>query len=103
MIKIDFLKKKKVFKKNNIQPDPNIYWMGVFYMSLALIFLAFIFGFYLFVKINREESPLPFDGDERLMKISKDRIERSLQVFREREDASNTIINSPAPVVDPSL
>ena len=103
MIKIDFLKKKKVFKKNNIQPNPNTYWMAVFYISLVLMALSFIFGLYLFLKINREEAPLPFDADERLTKIGKERIDKSLEVFQDREDISNLIINSPAPVVDPSL
>ena len=94
---------EKKFKKKTVLPNPNTYWMAIFFLSLALILVAFIFSFYLFTKINREEA-LPREGEkERLQKINPDRINKAIQVFEQREKTSDSIINSPAPVVDPSL
>lgn len=103
MIKIDFLKKKKVFVKTNTQPNPNVYWMAIFYLGFILTVAAFIFGFYLFVKVNQEEALPPLEKNEQLDKISKSRIDKVLEYFKEREKVSTQIINSPSPVVDPSF
>lgn len=103
MIKIDFLKKKKVFKKNNIQPNPNIYWMVIFFMGFFFTISVFIFTFYLFKKINKEEALPILKENKQLEKISKNRIDKVLEIFTKREEASNKILNSTSDVVDPSL
>jgi outer membrane lipoprotein-sorting protein len=99
----NFLKRKKMFKKNNVQPNPNIYWMVIFYTGFFLTILSFTLGFYSFSKINKEESLTPAVDNTELQKISKKRIDKVLNVFEVRKEASNQIINFSAPVVDPSL
>lgn len=103
MIKIDFLKRKKKFVKNNTQPDPNLYWIIIFNLGVILIILTLFFGFYFFVKINKEEVLFPLNENKQLEKISKKRINKILDIFNERREISNKIQNSSAPVVDPSL
>lgn len=106
MIKINllkFLKKKKKFVKNNTQPNPNLYWVIIFSLGLILMIISLIFSFYLFVKINKEEVLPPLDESEQLEKISKQRIDKILEIFIERKETSNRIQKLPSSVVDPSI
>ena len=102
-MKIDFLKRKKTFRKNKIQPNPNFYWTIIFSIAIILMVLAFIFSFYLFVKINKEETLIPLNMNKQLEKISKERIDTALEIFIKRSETSKKIRNSSSPVVDPSL
>ena len=103
MINLEFLKKKKVFKKNNVQPDPNIYWLVIFATGLVLIFMAFAFGLNFFLKINQETSlPVSLENS-RLKKISKERINKALEVFTLRKSVSDEILITPSGLVDPSI
>ena len=81
MVKIDFLKKKKVFVKNNRQPNPNIYWMIIFYVGFFLTLTVLIFSFFLFIRINKEEELPPLKENKQLEKISKTRIDKTLAVL----------------------
>lgn len=103
MINLDFLKKKKTFVKHSVQPDPNRYWILIFCLGTILTLASFAFGFYLFTAINTEEAAPNLSGTEQLEKISKARIDKVLEIFSEKEKASNKILNSKSPVVDPSL
>ena len=103
MIKIDFLKKKKVFVKNKRQPNANMYWAVIFYSGFVLTVAVFIFGFVLFQKVNQEEAVSLEKDMRQLEKIHKARIDKRLEVFREREKISNQIFNSSNTIVDPSL
>ena len=78
-------------------------WMIIFYLGFILTVFAFAFGLYLFLKINKENISLPPSEDQRLSKISKTRVDKILEIFEQRKKASSAIINSRAPVVDPSL
>lgn len=103
MLKIDFLKRKKIFIKNNIEPNSNMYWMIIFYVGFVLIIVSFIFGFYLFATVNKEEVlPSPMENRE-LEKISKQRIDKMLKLFTGKQEATDRILNSPTSSVDPSL
>ncbi len=99
----NFLKRKKIFRKNNTEPNPNIYWVFIFYGGLLLTILAFVFGFYLFMNINKEDNSSPIVNNKQLNKISPKRIDKILDLFHQREETSNTILSSPSPSVDPSL
>ncbi len=103
MLNLDFLKKKKKFKKHGDQPDPRIYWMIVFFVGFILTICAFVFGFYTFAGVNQEDLVLPTPPNKQLEKISKDRINKILSVFSEREENTNKILNEGVKVVDPSL
>ena len=69
----------------------------------AVIIVAYFFGYRLFLKINKE--PLLSGETESglVQTVKKERIEKSLEYFYERSQKSDQILNSSAPVVDPSL
>jgi hypothetical protein len=104
-IKFFKFKKEKSFKKEkeSIWLDINLYW------EFAVVFLIigtlayFIFGYYLFTGINKEFiAPIaPSTGQSAT--VNKDRIDKVLLFFSQREQASTQILNSSSPVVDPSL
>ena len=102
-MKIKFFKKENNFKKKDFTLNPNFYWkIAVMFIFFSTV-LSFFFGYRLFIKIN-QESILPItNNDEQLPIVNEDRIEKVLNYFSEREIKSNQILNSPAPVVDPSL
>lgn len=103
MIKIDFLKKKKVFIKDNVQPNPEPYWMGIFFLGFVFTIVAFIFGLFVFQNINKDEEVNSPINNKQLQKISKKRLDNTLSVFSDRQKVVNDIIKSSAGVVDPSL
>ena len=102
-MKIEILKIKKSFKKGGFHTNPNISWEFILCMALIVVLASFIFGFYLFKQIN-EEFVVPITNtDGQIEMVKKERIEKVLDYFSEREKKSTEILNSPAPIVDPSL
>lgn len=103
-MKIEFFKIKKSFKKGGFHTNPNISWGIVLCLALVLIGSFFIFGYYLFTLTDKEFVVLDSDienGQTRI--VTKERIDKSLEYFSERVKKSIQILNSPAPIVDPSL
>lgn len=103
MLNLNFLKKKRVFKKNNVLPNPSIHWIIVFCFGFVSAIFIFIFSFYLFVEVNKETLPYYPKDDRQLKKIDKKRVDQILEYFETKEKISNQILNSSAPVSDPSL
>lgn len=102
-MEIKFFKKEKSFKKKNLQFNPNLYWIWLVCSFFLAAFLALVFGFYLFIQVNKENLAVS-DGDTIVVeKIKKERIIQVLEYFSKREKKSNQIINSPSPIMDPSL
>ena len=99
---IDFLKKKKNFKKKNLELSPSFYWKLIVLLVFILILASFTFGYYLFNK-TREESVLTPGNLNRKQIIEKGRIEKVLGYFSLRQKKSIEILNSPTSIVDPSL
>jgi hypothetical protein len=99
---IKLLKKKKKFVKGGSGIKPDLYWRYILYTTFILIFLSCVFGIYLFMKINKE-SISPVLDTNRQDTIKKERIDKVLEYFTERENKSSEILNSPSPIVDPSL
>jgi hypothetical protein len=100
-ITLSFIKKKKkVFKKGSDQPDPAKYWKIALLVWAVLILGAFAFGYLLFAHVNSAPATLPAAAAPKT--VSKDRIDKILDYFSARDEASKEILNSPAPVVDPS-
>jgi len=103
MIKLDFLKKKKIFTKHGTQPDPNIFWMFIFYAGFLLTILSFVFGFYVFLRINKTDVLPEVNPNEQLKKISKDRLNKVLDIFVNREKNVEQILDTSTIVSDPSI
>ncbi len=102
-MQIKFFKREKHFKKKSGEINLDLYWSFIFFMGFFLTLVAFAFGLYLFREINKE-LVLPVGGiSSQFQTVKKERIEKALEYFSLRKQKSNQIINSPAPVVDPSL
>ena len=102
-MKIDFFKKENNFKKKEFAFKPNFYWKFTLLGTLLMVILVSFFGYYLFEQINKEFVLPTISDNGQVPTINTDRIEKVLNIFSERETKSNQILNSPAPVVDPSL
>ena len=100
---LNFFKTQKKFKKSEHQPNPDLYWRAILFVTFILIFLSFVFGAYLYLNINKEDflSTVEYNGQSK--KIGKDRIDEALEYFTERANKSENILNLPSPLIDPSL
>ncbi|OGI46121.1 hypothetical protein A2121_01200 [Candidatus Nomurabacteria bacterium GWB1_40_6] len=96
-------KKEKKFKKKDFTFNAYFYWKLAIVSAFFLIVSSFFFGYYLFTKINKEPNLSATPGGGQVPTIDKSRIEETFRVFSEREKKSAEILNSPAPIVDPSL
>ena len=102
-MQIKFFKKEKNFKKKNSGLSPNFYWKLAVCIMFAMTLVSSFFGYYLFRQIN-EEPILSVNGiSGQVETVKKERIEKVLEYFSLRKQQSNQIINSPSPIVDPSL
>lgn len=102
-MKIELFKIKKSFKKESFSVNPNTYFRFVVLIAFAVILVGFGFGFYAFKELGGEsvEKKDKSGGITELTK--KEKIDKVLEYFTERDRKSIEIINSPAPIVDPSL
>ena len=100
---IKFFKKRNSFKKKSEEINPSFHWIFIFFMGFLLTLTAFAFGFYLFKQINKEPILSVNSVSGQVETVKKERIEKILEYFSLRKKKSNQILNSPAPIVDPSL
>lgn len=99
---LKFLKIKKKFKKRETLIKPNLYWHYILFVTFLLMIAFCVLGFYLFIKTNNElDFPIiKSDGGEM---IQKERVDKFLEYFSEREEKTIEILNAPSFVIDPSL
>ncbi len=100
---IKFFKKENSFKKKDFKLNAGLYWKIFIGGTFVVILFIFYFGYNLFTQINQENVLPSTNGNTKIPIISQDRILKVLDVFSVREKTSTSIINSPVPVVDPSL
>jgi hypothetical protein len=102
-MEIKFFKREKHFEKEGSWLNLNLFWDIAVCLVLLSILGAMIFGYYLFMETIRESTPgdAPLAGQ--IETVKKDRIDKVLQYFSVQKQKSTQIINSPAPLVDPSL
>jgi len=102
-MQIKFLKKEKSFKKENMSLDLTLYWELAVSFVLAATIILLIFGYYLFLRINKEQVLPPGASSGQVETVKKENIQKALDYFSKREQKSNEILNSPFSVADPSL
>ncbi len=96
-------KDKKVFKKGSAEINPNPFWNVVLMFAAVMIVFAFSFTFFVFQRVNKEVISDSTGAGTQATVLPKERLEKILQYFQDREDKSKEIFNSPSPVIDPSL
>ncbi len=101
-MQIKFFKIKKSFKKHDLAFSSDFYWQLIVFIAVILILTSFAFGYYLFVQVDKE-TVISVDDTSGQPVIKKERLDKVLKYFSLREKKSNEILNSPSPVVDPSL
>lgn len=102
-MEIKIFKKERSFKKRNSELNPQLYWNLLVYLTLGSVLISALLGYRLFKEINRELPVSPQFDHSKSDLIKKERINKVLLYFSEREEKSNEIRNSPAPIIDPSL
>ncbi len=96
-------KEKKVFKKGSDEINPNPFWNVVLMFTAIMIVFAFSFTFLVFQKVNKEVDASSSGVGSEAAVLPKERLDKILQYFQEKEEKSKEIFNAPAPVIDPSL
>jgi hypothetical protein len=102
-MKIKLFKKGNNFKKKDFAFNQNLYWKFAVGGVFVMIFLSFFFGYSLFMQINQEFILPATNNSGQSSMVNKARLQTVLQYFSAREKKSTEILNSPSPVVDPSL
>ena len=102
-MKIKIFKNKKSFKKGGFHTNPDNWWEIVLVIALIVVLALFVLGFYLFRKTNKELTVPEPENNEQIETVTRERIEKALEYFSEREKKSTEILNSPSPIIDPSL
>lgn len=102
---IKFFKKEKNFTKEqeSLWLNINLYWKLAVFVIFVVLLLSFFFGYYFFMQINKEPILLIEGDNSQIETVKKERINKVLEYFDLRKQKSNQILNSPAPVIDPSL
>ncbi|MEK7572654.1 MAG: hypothetical protein AAB493_02255 [Patescibacteria group bacterium] len=100
---IKFFKFEKSFKKKDYQVSFDIYWKVILNAVFIIIIISFIYGFSVFMEMNKDYVSSDVNMNEQVEKDRKTRIDKVLEYFSEREKKSEIILNSPSPVVDPSI
>ena len=101
-MQINFFKPKNNFKKKRIEPNPNFYWKIAVLCTLILMVCVFGFGYYMFTMVN-DEAPYSSETTIKKEPVEKERLEKILDYYAAKNKKLNQIINTDAPVVDPSL
>ena len=102
-MKIKIFKFKKSFRKGGLHTNPDVYWNILQGMALLVVIWSAFFGFSLFSKINKEFTLSGGDAGNQTGTTSRERIDKVLEYFSDRKNKSDGILNSPSPVIDPSL
>lgn len=100
---LKIFKIKKSFKKGGLGLRPNTGWKIILYVAFVIILGSFVFGFNLFMQTNKEFVASVANTGEQIKIVKKERIQKVLEYFSLREKKSVEILNSPLPIVDPSL
>lgn len=98
------MKKKPRFSNKEFIVNFRLYWNITLCATLVLILGALCFGLYLFMQENNALSAITYQSTESQVEtINKDRIQKILDIFSERQTKSNTLLTTPGTVTDPSI
>lgn len=104
-MQIKFFKKEDRFEKEkeSLWLNINLYWELMVFFIIGVILASSLFGYSIFKKISKESFSSAVVTDSQVETVSKQRIEKVLNYFSLRKQKSSQILNSPLPIIDPSL
>ncbi len=102
-MKIELFKIEKNYRKENFEINPGIYWKTIMVLAFLAISTLLVFSYNLFIQTNKENTSVVGKKDNKNENKEKEKIKNALEYFSEREKKSIEILNSPVPIVDPSL
>lgn len=103
---IDFLKKFKSvpkIKKEKFDVNVGIYWKFIIFLFFLLVLGSFIFSYYIFNSLSGISDNISKNVNSLKESIHEEKLDDTLEYFKNKEEKSKAIISSPAPVIDPSL
>lgn len=103
LLKLFKIKKNFAKRRGGLWTNINFYWKLAVTFMFIVFAVSFFFGYRLFL-IHSADADLSSEGGNGQIKtIKKERIDKVLQYFSDKEKKSNEILNSPSPLSDPSL
>jgi hypothetical protein len=102
-MKLNFLKKKKVYKKNRFKLSASSYWRIILGLFFLLLILAVFLGLNTYERVEGELVFSMGDTNNRIEKDKKNKVNEVLNYFKTREEKTKEILNSGSIIIDPSL
>lgn len=103
-MQIKFFKSKQNFlKKKSLQGKPDFFWKIILVLCFILLILSFILGLFTFKQIEKELDLSTKNSNGKVEITQKERIEKILEYFSNREKKSMEILDSTLLISDPSL
>lgn len=100
----NLFKKKKKFTKEGFAVNPSFYWRFILTLAFFIVALSFLFGFYLLNQLNKPFVPSSDSiSGVNAEATSKERLDKILEYFQNREIISEEIIKEPTNIKDPSI
>lgn len=82
---------------------PHFFWMLLLLMTSIIILISCIFGFFLFLRVNKEPAIPSSDSFGKVETVDRNKLSGILEYFSKREQKVSEILSAPVPLVDPSL
>lgn len=101
-ISLHLPQKKKVYKKQNFSASLDLCWNAVLFAFFTVVIASFVFGFYMYIRVNKEPFYSPHVSVE-LPEAEHAKLNRALSHFNELEAKSAEIKTAPAAMRDPSI
>jgi len=101
-MEIKFFKKENKFKRDKQSLNTRKHWNIIIRVLAVLILGSFVFGYYIFTQEGQDFSVDTASVASTHHKINKDKLQKILDLFSEREKKSLDILNNTTVIVDPS-
>ncbi len=102
-LELKFFKKQHKFKHEGVLISPRKHWNFILAVLAILIASSFVFGFYVFIQEGQEPASAGAGQNQYRHKINLDKLNKTLDVFAEKEKVSQDIISAVAEIPDPGL
>ncbi len=99
----DLFKPKTHFQKGGIASSADFFWGGLLIVIFLVLAGFAVFCLLIFIGVTKQPIFEVATSNGKTQIINKDRVNAALSHFSDRAKKSTEIMDSPVPVVDPSL